>query len=641
MRIDGPNHTDTLQDEQVVAGARTAGEAAAMLDLIQDEARFDRQWLADDLAYPGDHKLWEVRVRRLLKRRDFDSAVALIDQRSFGEPDDPRAIMAKAEWLFTAHQAERATAMYEELLACQPDAIDVRLGFAKRQFTNGLLVRAHCLLMPIADRLGTDDGADLWLKVSNLFDLLGTLEQGDLDQDQDCRILAMKHAILHFRGRELRPVEPGDLGRLCLITGSLGPGGAERQLSRLAIELDRARREQGAVGPHTLSRPVQVVVRSHGPEQQHDFYLQDVLDGDVELHQLDLFEAHTPKKLGITDPVLRTLLDYLPPSVNHGVRRLTKHLVDSGTDVMSAWQDGACLFAGLPALLAGVPNIQFTIRGLPPSVRKHMFRPEYEVLYRAMAEVPGVSFVSNNHSAAKAYADWLAIDQERFSVVFNGVPPMTSDCDRFSEQMWEAFRAKTADAQHTIGGVFRFDTDKQPNLWIRFAARYLKKYPETRFVLVGGGRLLGGARDLAEELGIAHRILFTDRSVCVGYWMAKMDALVLLSRYEGLPNVLIEAQYMGVPVVTTPAGGAAECLIDGLTGHVLDCCEKPTMEQIVERTHSLVAAPVDPGLFQPGGQGREFLDRHFSIANMLESYVRCTVGSSLPVPATKGARRAA
>jgi glycosyltransferase involved in cell wall biosynthesis len=192
---------------------------------------------------------------------------------------------------------------------------------------------------------------------------------------------------------------------------------------------------------------------------------------------------------------------------------------------------------------------------------------------------------------------------------------------------WDAFATTTTDAEQTIGGVFRFDVDKQPTLWIRFAARYLKRYPNSRFVLVGAGRLLQHAQDLAAELGISDRILFTGHSSRVGFWMSKMDALVLLSRYEGLPNVLIEAQYLGVRVVTTPAGGASECLIDGTTGYVLECAEKPDLGQLVERVRSLVLRSSERELFTEGGIGREFLDRHFSIPHMLEEFVTCTVGA--------------
>jgi glycosyltransferase involved in cell wall biosynthesis len=433
----------------------------------------------------------------------------------------------------------------------------------------------------------------------------------------------MKHAILQFRDREVRAPSAAGLGRLSLITGSLGPGGAERQLTRLSIQLERARKAGEPVGGIALTRPVEVVVRSHGPEKQNDFFLRDVQDEGVELYQLNHVKPVSPKSLGISDPELLTLLDYLPPSVNYGVKRLTPHLIESKCDTASVWQDGACLFAGLAALLAGVPHIQLCIRGLPPSLRRHMFRPEYEPMYRAMAQVPGVTFLSNSRAAARAYSEWLDIPLDRFAIVYNGVPKLPAEAPAEDEAAWQAFIDATPDATHTIGGVFRFDTDKQPTVWIRFAARYLKQHPNTRMLLVGGGRLLEGAQELARELRIADRILFTGRSNKVPFWMSKMDVLLLLSRYEGLPNVLIEAQYMGVRVVTTPAGGAPECLIEGTTGHVLECCEKPCLDNIVRCAKDLADKSSDTELFADDGPGRHFLDENFSVPRMLANFVQC------------------
>ena len=51
--------------------------------------------------------------------------------------------------------------------------------------------------------------------------------------------------------------------------------------------------------------------------------------------------------------------------------------------------------------------------------------------------------------------------------------------------------------------------------------------------------------------------------------MADMDLLLLTSRAEGLPNVLVEAQAVGTPVVTPPVGGAPETVRHGLTGWIL------------------------------------------------------------------------
>jgi glycosyltransferase involved in cell wall biosynthesis len=49
-----------------------------------------------------------------------------------------------------------------------------------------------------------------------------------------------------------------------------------------------------------------------------------------------------------------------------------------------------------------------------------------------------------------------------------------------------------------------------------------------------------------------------------------MDLLLSTSSIEGLPNVLIEAQCLGKPVVATTAGGTAEVFEDGATGFLSD-----------------------------------------------------------------------
>lgn len=585
---------------------------------------FHSQIDALETLFPGHVELWKARVHRLIRSKAFDDACQLID----GFPIDPAdgdTLIAKAEFLHEAKKYERAGELYRDLLERFPHRPYFRISYAKRLNLEGRLVLANGALLPVKHVfLEGTKSHELQQKTADLLHLLCRLEGRQLREDEDARIIAMKHAILFFKDREPRKPSGEGLGRLTLITGSLGPGGAERQLTRLAIELEKARKARSAVGGVPLSSPVEIVVRSHGPEKQNDFYLADVQDEGVELSQMNQFVPVGTGDLEIQSDLLAELIDYLPPPVNFGVRRLTPHLRKSGTDTASMWQDGAVLIAGLSALIAGVPHIQIAIRGLPPSMRRHMFRPEYEELYRALAQVPGVSFLSNSLSAARAYAEWLDVPIDRFAIVYNGVQPMRPDPLPDCQAQWDAFAATTADADHTIGGVFRFDTDKQPLLWIRFAARYLKRHPKARIVLVGGGRLLPNAQDLANELGISDRILFVGRSTRVGFWMTKMDVLILTSRYEGLPNVLIEAQYMGVRVVTTPAGGAAECLIDGTTGYVLECPEKPNLEKMVQRVHSLVLRAGDRELFREGGPGRKFLDDHFSVPRMLEDYVACT-----------------
>src|SRR5690606_22402181 len=117
--------------------------------------------------------------------------------------------------------------------------------------------------------------------------------------------------------------------------------------------------------------------------------------------------------------------------------------------------------------------------------------------------VPGVVFVSNSRKAAEAYSEWLDIPIMRFHILYNGVPDLATDASVDDREKWEAFQAGTEDATETIGGVFRLEPDKRPQLWIKLAALYLKERPKARFVIVGDGRLRENIEALADELNVA------------------------------------------------------------------------------------------------------------------------------------------
>ncbi len=84
-------------------------------------------------------------------------------------------------------------------------------------------------------------------------------------------IIAMKHAILFYRNRQPGQLPVGSFGRLALCTGSLGSGGAERQISVLAIEIARKYRQKGKIGGLKVEEPVELIIRSLTPELRQDF----------------------------------------------------------------------------------------------------------------------------------------------------------------------------------------------------------------------------------------------------------------------------------------------------------------------------------------------------------------------------------
>jgi glycosyltransferase involved in cell wall biosynthesis len=138
---------------------------------------------------------------------------------------------------------------------------------------------------------------------------------------------------------------------------------------------------------------------------------------------------------------------------------------------------------------------------------------------------------------------------------------------------------------------------------------------------VGDGALRQEAQEYAQRLGIADRVLFTGLSGSVGYWLTRMDTLMLLSRFEGMPNVLIEAQLAGKPVVTTPAGGAPETVLNGRTGWVLSSAETIDIEEAAAHLFdmSILSAARRNAMSE---SARAWAEQAFSVESMLERTVR-------------------
>lgn len=111
---------------------------------------------------------------------------------------------------------------------------------------------------------------------------------------------------------------------------------------------------------------------------------------------------------------------------------------------------------------------------------------------------------------------------------------------------------------------------KDPLFLIRCFADLVKIRPQEqlRLVMVGKGPMGAAVRTEAIKLGIAAQLTLTgpqDASQ-VGAWMRRSEMLCMTSRNEGLPNVVLEAQACGLPVVATNVGGIHECVDEDWKG---------------------------------------------------------------------------
>lgn len=148
--------------------------------------------------------------------------------------------------------------------------------------------------------------------------------------------------------------------------------------------------------------------------------------------------------------------------------------------------------------------------------------------------------------------------------VHNGIQAVKAG----APHLLQAKRASVGVDQYAplIGIVGRLMPVKRHIDFLQAAAYISEKRPDARFLVVGGGPLLGSLTEEAERLHLTGSVHFLDFRPDVLDWIATLDLLVFSSLSEGVPYSLLEAMSLGVPVVATAVGGLPEIIEDGVTG---------------------------------------------------------------------------
>lgn len=121
---------------------------------------------------------------------------------------------------------------------------------------------------------------------------------------------------------------------------------------------------------------------------------------------------------------------------------------------------------------------------------------------------------------------------------------------------------------------------------------------EFRLLIVGDGPLEGDLRQRTTTAGLEERVRFLGWQDNPHAWMARCEALLLFSSYEGFGLVVAEAAALGVPAVTTVAGGLAETT-RATGGYVVDSADPRDLAGAVLRALSSTNTPVVPEAFRP------------------------------------------
>jgi len=106
---------------------------------------------------------------------------------------------------------------------------------------------------------------------------------------------------------------------------------------------------------------------------------------------------------------------------------------------------------------------------------------------------------------------------------------------------------------------------------------------ERTLTILGDGILYKELKELVQKLGLEKRVYFLGFQKNPYKYMKKANLLVLTSLYEGFPNVILEANALGTPVVAYSCkGGTREIVLDGQNGFLVECQNKKSLKKKIK-----------------------------------------------------------
>jgi hypothetical protein len=175
----------------------------------------------------------------------------------------------------------------------------------------------------------------------------------------------------------------------------------------------------------------------------------------------------------------------------------------------------------------------------------------------------------------------LAVTQHQVGLALNhaSVVPNPFNVPHAGELPWPASSAVVR-----LACVARLEVlDKGQDILLQVLALPKWRQRPLHVSFFGSGGDEPALREMAELLGLHERVTWAGQVPDITAVWVSHHALVLPSRYEGLPLALVEAMLCGRPAIATAAGGTAELLADNETGFVAAAATVAALDEALER----------------------------------------------------------
>jgi glycosyltransferase involved in cell wall biosynthesis len=240
--------------------------------------------------------------------------------------------------------------------------------------------------------------------------------------------------------------------------------------------------------------------------------------------------------------------------------RLVALLRRSRPDVVMTMLDFADTLGRPAARLAGCPVLVSSIQV------RNLTKPLWRRWIDRKTGSWAAKIVFNTNEIVNYARETEGVREDQVVVIPNGVEDLLAQSGALRNPRRNELRIGTETV--LLGMVGRLYRQKNVPLLLRSAARLSTARP-WKILVVGDGPERQRLVTLARELALSERIIWLGSREDVGGWLAAMDIFVHTADFEGMPNAVMEAMAMALPVVASNVDGNRELIRNEVSGYLV------------------------------------------------------------------------
>ena len=343
--------------------------------------------------------------------------------------------------------------------------------------------------------------------------------------------------------------------KVCFLVGTLGRGGAERQLVYMLKALKKCKT-------------------------------------DARILCLTKGEAYEEEIKSLDVPI-----EWIGKSPNRAVRLLNviKNLRKNPADILQSSHFYTNIYVGAAGKILKIPSIGAVRSDLFSEMKIHKFLGAWQV------SLPHFLIVNSRLAYQRAIES--GISSKKVEFVRNVVETSSKNPSDFS-------KSKSAVRLLFVG---RLDKNKCPERFIELAATLIKKFPQIplKFQIAGDGVLRSDLELLSQKLNLSsEKLEFLGLCSDMSNIYKQADILISTSEREGTSNVILEAMAYGLPIIATKVGGTPD-ILNEKRGILIEPGDE---NKLIEAAETLILN--EKLRFRMGSEGRRYVEQNHSVESL-------------------------